>query len=115
MSHSRGVLGVVSVLLFGMITACLNVDDDQSMELRPTLILTPYATPTATPTITPIVPSTATPTATPETDIYVVVPGDTLSGIAARHGISTQELMTLNGLSSGDILSVGQHLRIPKR
>lgn len=106
---------LVSLLLAGMIIACLNTTDDEDLEIKPTFILTPYATITPTPTATPLVPPTPTPSPTPETDIYVVVPGDTLSGIAARYGVSTQSLMSLNGLSPSDILSVGQELRVPKR
>jgi LysM repeat protein len=113
MKRNRWVL-LVSLLLLGMIVACLNTTEEDSTELQPTFILTPYATVTPTPTVTPPVPSTPTPSPTPETDIYVVVPGDTLSGIAEQFGISTQELMSLNGLSTGDILSVGQELRVPK-
>lgn len=113
MRRSRWVF-LVSLVLLGMVVACLNTSDEESTDLQPTFILTPYATVTPTPTITPIVPDTPTPTPTPETNIYVVVPGDTLSGIAAQFGISTQELMNLNGLSTGDILSVGQELRVPK-
>jgi LysM repeat protein len=106
---------IIGLLLAATVVACLNTSDEESTELKPTLILTPYATVTPTPTVTPPVPPTPTPSPTPETQIYVVVPGDTLSGIAARFGVSTQELMRLNGLSSGDILSVGQELRVPKQ
>ena len=106
---------VVSLVLVGMITACLTDPEVEDVELRPTFILTPYATVTSTPTPVPLQSPTPTLTPTPETDIYVVVPGDTLGGIAAQFGIPVQQLMTLNGLGSGDILSVGQELRVPKR
>jgi LysM repeat protein len=114
MSHSRWVF-LVSLLFLGMVTACLTAPEEENLELRPTFILTPYATITPTPTATPLQSPTPTTTPTPETDIYVVVPGDTLSGIAAEYGVSTRELMNLNGLNSGDLLSVGQELRVPKR
>lgn len=43
---------------------------------------------------------------------YVVQRGDTLSVIAQRHGLSLQQLRTLNQLSS-DTIRVGQRLRVP--
>jgi LysM repeat protein len=39
-----------------------------------------------------------------------VQPGDTLSDIAARHGLSTTRLMQLNGISNPDLVMVGQRL-----
>ncbi len=45
---------------------------------------------------------------------YVIRPGDTLSRIAARFGISWQELARANGLSEHDILAVGGTLVIPQ-
>lgn len=114
MRHDRWVF-LVSLALVGMITACLTESQEDNGELRPTFILTPYATVTDTPSPVPEQSPTPTPTSTPETDTYVVVPGDTLIGVAVQHGLSLEELMTLNGLQSGDILSVGQELRVPKR
>ena len=43
---------------------------------------------------------------------YIVVKGDTLSKIAARHGISIRELKAMNNLNR-DLILVGQNLRIP--
>lgn len=45
---------------------------------------------------------------------YTIRAGDTLSGIAARFGISWQELAQANGLSENDILSVGSTLLLPQ-
>lgn len=53
----------------------------------------------------------ALPSGTPAT--YMIRAGDTLSRIAARFGISWQELARANGLSENDILSVGSTLVIP--
>lgn len=39
---------------------------------------------------------------------YVVVAGDTVSGIAARHGLSTAAVLSLNGLSAASIIRPGQ-------
>ncbi|MEM6455668.1 MAG: LysM peptidoglycan-binding domain-containing protein [Acidobacteriota bacterium] len=44
---------------------------------------------------------------------YVVRPGDTLSAIGARHGVSVDVLRRVNQLRSADQLRVGQRLRIP--
>jgi len=44
---------------------------------------------------------------------YVVVPGDSLSAIALRHGITMSELSAANGISNRDHVWVGQRLTIP--
>ncbi len=48
----------------------------------------------------------------PQPTVYVVQRGDTLYSIARRHGISVNELMRLNELTSTRIY-VGQRLRVP--
>ncbi|WP_138443569.1 LysM peptidoglycan-binding domain-containing protein [Sinomonas susongensis] len=45
-------------------------------------------------------------------DTYVVRPGDTLSGIAARTGVPLNTLFQLNGLGWSSIIYPGQHIRI---
>lgn len=49
-----------------------------------------------------------------ETRDYRVVGGDTLGGIAQKHGVSLSELKDLNGLRS-DMIRLGQKLKIPVR
>ena len=44
---------------------------------------------------------------------YTVKRGDTLSGIAKTHGVSVPALRKANGIS-GDIIRVGQQLRVPR-
>jgi lipoprotein NlpD len=44
---------------------------------------------------------------------YQVRSGDTLSGIAGRYGVSTQEIARYNAIRDPDKLDVGQRLRIP--
>ncbi|MFT4219371.1 MAG: LysM peptidoglycan-binding domain-containing protein [Microbacterium sp.] len=44
---------------------------------------------------------------------HVVKPGDTVSGIAERHGVSTRAVLSANGLSWSSIIYPGQKLRIP--
>lgn len=78
----------------------------------------PLPTPAA---VAPILPSPLPPTATPwptspptrALTVYVVQPGDSLSSIAARFGISVEELMALNALDNPNALGVGQQLFVP--
>ncbi|MGO4343284.1 LysM peptidoglycan-binding domain-containing protein [Pedococcus sp. 2YAF34] len=44
---------------------------------------------------------------------YVVRPGDTLSAIAARRGVSLAALLKANRLSTRSVLQVGQKVRVP--
>jgi LysM repeat protein len=46
---------------------------------------------------------------------YVVRPGDTLSGIAARFGVDPQAIMNANHIYNPNHIYVGQRLAIPKR
>ncbi len=46
---------------------------------------------------------------------YTVRPGDTLSGIARRHGLALDDLVRLNGLTDPDRIAVGQRLRVSAR
>jgi LysM repeat protein len=43
----------------------------------------------------------------------VVRPGDTLSAIAARYGVSIDRLATLNRLANPDVIQPGEELRLP--
>ncbi len=49
----------------------------------------------------------------PRPRTYVVRSGDTLGGVASRHGLRVSELAGLNGLSSTAMLKIGQSLRLP--
>jgi LysM repeat protein len=54
--------------------------------------------------------------ATPETGestIYVVQPGDTLSMIAARYGVTVEALQEANGIEDPDMIIMGHDLIIP--
>lgn len=48
----------------------------------------------------------------PAKGTYTVQPGDTLSGIAGRHGTSYQELAKINGISDPNRIYVGQVLKL---
>ncbi len=46
--------------------------------------------------------------------VHIVQPGDTLSGVAAAHGLNVATLLANNpGLGSGDLITVGQQIRVP--
>lgn len=64
-----------------------------------------------TPTITPVAAATVAATT------YTVQAGDTLSGIAARFGVSVDDLARANGIADNkrDQLQVGEVLVIPPR
>ncbi len=44
---------------------------------------------------------------------YAVRPGDTLGGIAARHGLSARQLAAANQISTHAVLRIGQRLTVP--
>jgi len=46
------------------------------------------------------------------TSTYTVVSGDTLSGIAARFGTTSRNLMALNGITNANLVRIGQVLRL---
>lgn len=50
---------------------------------------------------------------TPSSNEYRIQPGDTLSQIAARHGVPVAQLKQANDIN-GDVIRVGQVLRIPR-
>lgn len=50
----------------------------------------------------------------PRPRTYRVRSGDTLSGVAARHGLTVSALASLNGLSNKAMLKIGQNLRLPQ-
>jgi LysM repeat protein len=57
--------------------------------------------------------STAAPAAPAASGAYVVRPGDSLSAIAARQGVSTATLAAANGLKPGSWVVSGTTLRLP--
>src|SRR5690606_1544569 len=64
-----------------------------------------------------VIPASVAPTQNADVDstgseVYTVRPGDTLSGIASRYGVTITDLKSNNGLAS-DTIRVGQDLYIP--
>ena len=47
--------------------------------------------------------------------VHVVNPGETLSGVAARYGVSIDSIVEANGLADADLIISGERLRIPQR
>jgi murein DD-endopeptidase MepM/ murein hydrolase activator NlpD len=48
-----------------------------------------------------------------ESDVYRVNPGDTLSAIARKHGVSIEALMLVNNLSNPNYIEVWQQIKLP--
>jgi LysM repeat protein len=72
-----------------------------------TATATASATTTATPTITP------TPTLTPTPIVHQVESGESPLFIAGLYGVTLESLLETNGLEEGDLIRVGESLRIP--
>ncbi len=67
-----------------------------------------------TTTATTVVSETVATTAPPSTQLtYVVASGDTLSVIAERFGVSTEDLANFNAITDTNAIQVGQELNIP--
>ncbi|GAB4565609.1 MAG: hypothetical protein Kow0047_16290 [Anaerolineae bacterium] len=75
--------------------------------------VTPTVAATPTPTVTPPSTPTSTPTASPERVTYVVQPGDTLTAISRRFGVSIEAIAQANDIEDPTALRVGQELVIP--
>ncbi|MDQ0242154.1 lytic transglycosylase domain-containing protein [Arthrobacter bambusae] len=57
-------------------------------------------------------PSPASGPASSSAASYTVVPGDTLGGIAARHGVALSDVFTWNGLNGRSIIYPGQKIKV---
>lgn len=72
------------------------------------------ALPPAPPAAVSVAPATAlTPAALLAADTHRVRPGDTVSGIALRYGVSRADLRARNGIGSDNLIRIGQRLSIP--
>ncbi len=92
-----GIAGVAIVIL----ASCAESGEEPTLEPAPTLAVV---------TATPGPPPIPTPG---EQQLYVVREGDTLSGIAARFGVSEDAILEENPVIDRDRLFVGQELVIP--
>ena len=68
---------------------------------------------TPTPELLPTETPTARPTRKPTAQVYIVQPGDTLSRIAERFGVTIDALTKTNMIANPDALQVDQELTIP--
>lgn len=62
---------------------------------------------------TPVSTPTPPPPSAPSTTTYTIKSGDTISAIAARYGVSTQSVLTANGLGWSSLIFPGQKITIP--
>ena len=62
-----------------------------------------------------VIPAPGAPAGAPASGgaVHVVQPGDTLSAIALRYGVTTAALMAANNISSPNLIYVGQRLTVP--
>jgi len=107
-----------------ILAACGGDSEEVKDSASPAAVATTAATTAATEAATQVaqaatqaateVAQAATAVATPEGDIseYTVVEGDNLTTIAARYGLTVDQLRSLNPEVSGDVLWVGQILKV---
>jgi N-acetylmuramoyl-L-alanine amidase len=91
----------ITVAAILLLAACGESTEEPALAPAPTLAVV---------TATPGPPPVPTPG---KQQRYVVREGDTLSGIAARFGVSEESILDENPLSDRDRLFVGQELVIP--
>jgi LysM repeat protein len=91
-----GIAAEYGVTLSALIEAN-NISDPDTVHVGQELLV-----PGATRPITPTGPV-----------VVIVQSGDSLSAIAAEHGVSVSALMNANGITNADLISVGQELTIP--
>ncbi|MCY3658022.1 MAG: LysM peptidoglycan-binding domain-containing protein [Caldilineaceae bacterium] len=116
-------LWTACLLLAACIGGCTQERPDQDNGLVPATAAAVAATPTpyeVVPTYTPtpiihidirLPPGTPTPTPAPQQ--HRVEAGDTLIGIAARYGVTVEDLQELNEIGDPRSLQIGQELEIP--
>jgi len=111
----------VALLVFAIVTLLAGCTRDRSTpepEATPASATEPIVEPVVTRSAAPTTEPTATPapvpteTPEPQTIPYTVQPLDTVSTVAEKFGITSQELRELNLLATDD-LQVGQVLRVP--
>ena len=73
----------------------------------------PALQPVAFPAILPPVEPAPLKTSVAAENVYVVKSGDSLSKIAAAHGVKTKDLMAANGITDANKIRAGQKLAIP--
>ncbi len=122
-----GEAGEEAVLPLPTVTPVAVASPTPTPSATPTATATATPSPTASPTseattsptasATPEATPTSVPTPTPEPSPFIeyeVQSGDTLSSIAQAYGATIDDIVSINGLASQDvIISVGQQLLVP--
>jgi LysM repeat protein len=115
-TRTWGTLTIASILIAAVVLMILLFQERAQPAGSPTavpvatLALVPSDEATTAPTASPAAP---TATSTPAPLLYVVQPGDTLSGIAQAFGVSLQDLVAVNNIANPNLLHVGQVLIVP--
>ncbi|MBE0409333.1 MAG: LysM peptidoglycan-binding domain-containing protein [Anaerolineales bacterium] len=107
------------MLFFIIFFSACRIQQGEEPQFIPTeRFITPYFTPTPSQTDQPFIENSVSPTprpfptATPFT--YTVVEGNTMIGIAVRHGVDLADLMAANPEINPRILPIGSELIIPQ-
>lgn len=116
--NRKALLIALCMIAAASLVGCGSVITPEPETTRTPVVNSPVETPPPTSAVTPTAPiqptaSTATPTVTPTPIIHVVQEGETLQGIAASYGVSSQALQAANGIENPLLLQVGQELVIP--
>ncbi|MFL2635894.1 MAG: LysM peptidoglycan-binding domain-containing protein [Tepidiformaceae bacterium] len=86
----------------------------EQANVSPSPTATPTPTPISTPTLASTPEATPTPTPTPTPMIeHTVLDGETISGIATRYGVTTQQIMELNPSLDPNLIFTGEVILIP--
>tara|TARA_B100000029_G_scaffold516220_1_gene627741 strand:+ start:7476 stop:7934 length:459 start_codon:yes stop_codon:yes gene_type:complete len=92
----------------------LEATPTEQANVSPSPTATPTPTPISTPTLASTPEATPTPTPTPTPKIeHTVLDGETISGIAARYGVTTQQIMELNPSLDPNLIFTGEVILIP--
>ena len=113
--HVMAVGSIVFIQGCGTPPRRADVDPPPAPEMPPDPEITEAHPPAPEPVFQPPVAVEEAPPEMPPADpqVYEVRPGDNLSTIASRHGVTTAELVDLNQLANADAIQVGQTLLLP--
>lgn len=104
---ARYGLDTYAVLKLNKLTASTIIFPGQQIKLSDSATAPAAPAPAAKPTATATPPATATPA-----KIHTVKSGDTLSAIAAQHGVKLAEVFAWNGLGMSSIIYPGQKVKV---
>ena len=111
-------LALLALAMTALLVGCTRDRSTSEPEATPASagqpVVEPVVTRSSAPTTEPTAASTPVPTETPQpkTVPYTVKPDDTVSTVAEKFGITSQQLRELNLLATDD-LQAGQVLRVP--